>query len=50
MGLLPYARLLLTGLLGGTAAGLSGGLSLGWLLALGYRRQGPFDLGDPRHT
>jgi ABC-type antimicrobial peptide transport system permease subunit len=34
------------GLLAGGAVGSVGGLSIGWLLALGYHRRGPSDPGD----
>ena len=30
----------------GAGVGLAGGFGLGWLLALGYERQGPSDPGD----
>ena len=46
MDILAYICISLTGLLAGAAVGCIGGLSLGWLLALGYHRRGPSDPGD----
>jgi hypothetical protein len=46
MNTLTYISISLAGLLAGAAVGCVGGLSLGWLLALGYHRHGPSDLGD----
>ena len=46
MDFVRYIGVSVTGLLAGAAAGCIGGLSLGWLLALGYHRHGPTDPGD----
>jgi hypothetical protein len=46
MDIVRYISISLAGLLAGAAVGFIGGLSLGWLLALGYHRQGPSDPGD----
>ena len=46
MDILRYVRISLVGLLAGTVVGCFGGLSLGWLLALGYHKHGPSDPGD----
>lgn len=46
MDIVLYISISLAGLLAGAAVGCIGGLSLGWLLALGYHRQGPSDPGD----
>jgi hypothetical protein len=46
MDVLSYIRISVIGFLVGTAVGSVGGLSLGWLLALGYHRHGPSDPGD----
>jgi len=44
--MLRYICISVAGLLAGVAVGSVGGLSLRWLLALGYHRQGPSDPGD----
>lgn len=46
MDIVRYVSISIAGLLAGAAVGCIGGLSLGWLLALGYHRQGPSDPGD----
>jgi|GEM_PF-2036948 len=46
MYILAYICISIAGLLAGAAVGCIGGLSLGWLLALGYHRHGPSDPGD----
>jgi membrane associated rhomboid family serine protease len=46
MDVLAYISISIAGLLAGAALGCIGGLSLGWLLALGYHRHGPSDPGD----
>jgi ABC-type antimicrobial peptide transport system permease subunit len=43
---LRYISISVAGLLAGVAVGSVGGLSIAWLLALGYHRQGPSDPGD----
>jgi hypothetical protein len=47
MDILAYICISLAGLLAGAAVGCIGGLSLGWLLALGHHRRG---LSDPGHA
>ena len=44
--LFDYISVSILGLLAGAAVGCVGGLSLGWLLGLGYHRRGPSDPGD----
>ena len=46
MDIVRYVGFSVTGLLAGAAVGCIGGLSLGWLLALGYHRHGPSDPAD----
>jgi ABC-type antimicrobial peptide transport system permease subunit len=46
MDIVRYIGFSVTGLLAGGAVGCLCGLSLGWLLALGYHRHGPSDPGD----
>jgi len=46
MNFISYICISLAGLLAGAVVGCIGGLSLGWLLALGYRKHGPSDPGD----
>jgi hypothetical protein len=41
MDIVRYISISLTGLLAGAAVGCIGGLSLGWLLALGHHNHGP---------
>ena len=43
MDTLRFIYISVAGLLAGVAVGGVGGLSLGWLLALGYHRRGPGD-------
>jgi hypothetical protein len=45
-GILSYIGISVTGLLAGAAVGCISGITLGWLLALGYHKQGPSDPGD----
>jgi hypothetical protein len=44
MDIVRYVGFSVTGLLAGAAVGCIGGLSLGWLLALGYHRHGHLTL------
>jgi hypothetical protein len=46
MSIVRHVSISTVGLLAGAAVGGIGGLLLGWLLALGYHRQGPSDPGD----
>lgn len=46
MDFFAYICISLAGLLAGAVVGCIGGLLLGWVLALGYRRHGPSDPGD----
>lgn len=46
MDIARYISISLAGLLAGAGVGCIGGLSVGWLLALGYHKQGPSDPGD----
>jgi hypothetical protein len=46
MDIVRYVGFSVTGLLAGAAVGCIGGLSLGWLLALGYHRHRPSDPAD----
>ena len=46
MDILGYTRVSMAGLLAGALVGCTGGLSLGWALALGYHRHGPSDPAD----
>lgn len=45
-GMFRYICISVAGLLTGVIVGSVGGLSLGWLLALGHHRRGPSDPGD----
>ena len=46
MDIVRYIGFSVAGVLAGAVVGCIGGLSLAWLLALGYRRHGPSDPGD----
>jgi hypothetical protein len=46
MNILAYVCISLAGLLAVAVVGCIGGLSLGWLPALGYHKQGPADPAD----
>jgi len=46
VNILRYFFISLVSLVIGAFVGCVGGLALGWLLALGYERQGPSDPGD----
>jgi ABC-type nitrate/sulfonate/bicarbonate transport system permease component len=41
-----YICISVAGLIAGVVVGAVGGLSLGWLLMLGYHKRGPSDPGD----